>query len=164
MDPRVIFDVGTKAFDWQSATAPAGVFIGGCVAILAERLKLRHTYVKNIGYFLCALALLSAGYVAINWHISRRDQMRALATGRYEVVEGAIENFRPMYYEGRKHEAFTVHGQSFKYSDSEITTCFNQTWAHGGPIHAGMSVRIEFKDDCILRIEALSEDSKNARE
>lgn len=150
---KVIFDIGMKPFVWQDMTVPAALIVGGCVAILGEKIKFGYTAIRNVGYVLIAVALLSAGYMSIHWYVLRRDHMSALANGRYEIAEGTIENFQPMYYEGRKVEYFAVSGHRFEYSDNEITTCFNQPMAHGGPVHAGMLVRIKFTDQCILRIE-----------
>jgi hypothetical protein len=153
VESKVIFDVAMKSFDWQAVSVPAALIVGGGAAVLGEKFKFSQTAIKNVGYFLIVAALLSGGYMSIHWYVSRRHQINDLAHAGYQVVEGNIENFQPMYYDGRKEEHFTVSGRSFAYSDNDITTCFNQPQAHGGPIHAGMFVRLKFTDQCILRIE-----------
>ena len=53
---------------------------------------------------------------------------------QYSVVEGIVENFKPMPYEGHENETFTVNGIRFEYSDYAVSPAFNQTSSHGGPI------------------------------
>jgi hypothetical protein len=161
LEPKIIFDVATKPFDWEAMKVAAALFLGGCVGILAERFKWPFVQVaiKKVGYFLVLLAILVGGYVSINSYATRRDYVKALAAGRYEVVEGPVEYFHPMYYQGRTEESFTISRRTFRYSEYVDTLCFNQSEAHGGPIHDGMLVRVKFIDECILQIEALPEDS-----
>lgn len=46
------------------------------------------------------------------WYRGRR----ALQNGTASVVEGRVENFVPMPFEGHAQEFFTVQGVSFSYS------------------------------------------------
>jgi hypothetical protein len=156
MEPVIIFDVAMKHFDWRPMEVSTALFIGGCLSTLRERLGLKwgHVGIKNVGSFLISFAVVTAGYVSTDWYVARRDHMRMLAKGNYEVAQGPVENFRPMYYEGRREESFTVEGRTFTYSDHVVTTCFNQPASHGGPVKPGMSLRIEFTGGCILRVEA----------
>jgi hypothetical protein len=153
MEARIIFDVGAKPFDWQPIIVAAAIFVGGCISLASQKFKWGRTGIRNVGYFLISLALVTVAYVFIDWQSARRDALTDLANGRYEVVQGTVDHFAPMYYAGRTEESFTVSGHAFRYSDHEMTPCFNRAWAHGGPIHAGLSVRIWFRDSCILRIE-----------
>ncbi len=41
--------------------------------------------------------------------------------GRFEVVEGLVENFDPMPSSGHKMESFSVNGVRFEYSDFVVT-------------------------------------------
>jgi hypothetical protein len=86
----------------------------------------------------------------------------ALYGGPREVVEGAVSNFRPMPYEGHQDECFCVHQQSFCYSDYEITPGFHQSASHGGPIHEGLPVRIDYHDGVILRLQIPADQVVNA--
>jgi hypothetical protein len=86
----------------------------------------------------------------------------AFKSGRYSVVEGAVENFRPMPYEGHANEEFQVGSVRFSYSDYEDRPGFNQSSSHGGPIREGLKVKISYSDDCgewpntILKLEVQS--------
>jgi len=77
----------------------------------------------------------------------------ALDAGQVEIVEGVVEDFVPMPYTGHAKESFTVHRVPFSYSDYIVTSGFNQTESHGGPVHAGCYVRIAHRGGTILRLE-----------
>lgn len=54
--------------------------------------------------------------------------------GEYEVVEGYVENFDPMPYEGHSNESFEINGIHFSYSDYEIHQGYHNAKSHGGVI------------------------------
>ena len=58
-----------------------------------------------------------------------------------------------MPFEGHDTERFTVNGVGFSYSDYLVTAGFNQSASHGGPMHAGLPVRICYRDGEILRLQ-----------
>jgi hypothetical protein len=78
---------------------------------------------------------------------------RDLRAGKCEVVEGLVEQFDPMPYEGHKDESFVVAGHRFHYSDYEVSAGFNQSASHGGPIREGSHVRIRCTGNRIARLE-----------
>ena len=78
----------------------------------------------------------------------------------FYVVEGVVANFRPMPTQAHQEECFSVEDRIFCYSDSVITSGFNQTSIHGGPIHEGLPVRIEYVGDTILRLEVQNEPTR----
>ncbi len=82
-----------------------------------------------------------------------RSAREALDTGRYSVVEGQVTDFVPMRYTGHSMERFTVGGQTFKYSDFDVTAGFNNTQSHGGPIKLGEFVRVAYIGNVIIRLE-----------
>lgn len=91
----------------------------------------------GVGCFVIALAL--------HWLQSRHDRLvNFMETGKTEVVEGVVENFHPMPVGGHDSERFSVQGTPFAYSDYEVTQAFNNTTSHGGPIRAGLPVRITY--------------------
>ena len=83
----------------------------------------------------------------------------AFKSGQYSVIEGTVEDFRPMPYEGHANEQFHVGSVRFSYSDYEDRPGFNQSSSHGSPIREGLKVRISYSDDCsewpktILKLE-----------
>jgi hypothetical protein len=162
MAPKIIFDVATKPFAWEPMWAAIVGFLFGCVLIVLKKLKWRHAMSISVGFVFMLAAVVYAGRDATRWYISRQHNVKALTSGQYKIAQGVVETFHPMPDDGSSNESFTVSGYAFSYSDySELTpsTCFNQTAAHGGPIHPGMLLRIKFVDQCILQIEVLPENS-----
>lgn len=80
-----------------------------------------------------------------------------LKNGQAAVVEGYVQNFHPMPSSGHDTERFTVNGVQFAYSDYSMTSGFNNTSSHGGPIREGIYVRIHYTGPpsaaTILRLE-----------
>lgn len=98
------------------------------------------------------IATLSGALTAFALWVSYdeyRDLAERLATGRYQIVEGAVEN----YARDRTYEKFSVNGVWFEYSDFRGTSAFNNTAAEGGPVRPGQYVRIAHADGKILRLE-----------
>jgi hypothetical protein len=77
--------------------------------------------------------------------------------GQLAVVAGPVETFHPVPYDGHDTERFTVSNVHFAYSDYEVTSGFNQTSCHGGPIREGLQVRISYTgslaDATIVKLE-----------
>ena len=78
---------------------------------------------------------------------------KALQTGDYQVVEGIVENFVPMPPGGHSTESFNIGSTSFRYGSGWGSIVFNSEWNHGY-IHNGAQVRIAYKNEEILRVEA----------
>ena len=85
--------------------------------------------------------------------------------GDYEIVEGYVENFDPMPYEGHADESFEINGIYFSYSDYEIQQGYHNAKSHGGVISGdGQYLRIGYvqpyslskNDNVIVYIEELS--------
>lgn len=82
----------------------------------------------------------------------------AVQKGDTEVVEGRVEDFVPMPYAGHAMERFSVCGVPFSYSDYVVTTGFNHTSSHGGPIRPGLWVRLSYIGNSIARVEIAKTD------
>ena len=54
--------------------------------------------------------------------------------GDYEIVEGYVENFIPMPYEGHSDESFEINGVKFSYSDYSVQPGYNNSKSHGGVV------------------------------
>ena len=72
---------------------------------------------------------------------------------RYFLVEGVVTHFHPMAYDGHgDEECFSVQSKRFCYSDYLATGGFHNTASHGGPIRAGIHVRLAYIGSMILRV------------
>jgi hypothetical protein len=99
---------------------------------------------------LCALWSLQTFVGTYSDYIELQN---ALQQGKITVVEGKVENFIPMPSTGHSMESFTVAGHKFECSDYRITAGFIKTSSHGGPIRAGIYVRIHALGNRIARLE-----------
>jgi hypothetical protein len=77
----------------------------------------------------------------------------ALSDGSAQTVEGEVMDFHPMPYEGHAMESFSVNGVHFEYSDAMHDVGFSQSASHGGPLRAGLYVKIAYVGNYILRLE-----------
>ena len=76
-----------------------------------------------------------------------------LLSGKAKYVEGVVQDFFPMPYQGHADESFDVKGISFHYSDFQAGGGFNNASSHGGPIRAGLFVRIWYSGNDILKLQ-----------
>jgi len=93
---------------------------------------------------------ITAFLVTLGAYWSGRE---TLLTGKAQYVEGVVQDFVPMPYQGHAVESFDVNGVSFHYSDFIVGGGFNNTSSHGGPIRAGMFVRIWYSGNDILKLQ-----------
>jgi len=82
--------------------------------------------------------------------------------GKAKVVEGYVENFDPMPYDGHKYESFSIDNLTFFYSDFAEQPGYHTAKSHGGVIKGnGQHLRItyvyydEAYGNIIMRIEEL---------
>ena len=92
------------------------------------------------GFILIISVLLAFSTVA-----EYKAVVGAYEKGEYEVVEGYVENFVPMPYEGHSDESFEINSVKFSYSDYTITFGYNNAKSHGGVIEGnGQHLKIGY--------------------
>lgn len=158
-EPKIIFDVATKPFPWLPIWSTLGALASACIVLVVGKLKWwRRSLSTAVAYFVVVMAPIDMAYFSGRWFISRHAELGILASGHYEVVQGPADDFHPMPADTRSLESFTILEHKFSYSDENafaMNPCFNQTVPHGGPIRAGMMLRVKFVNQCILQIEEL---------
>jgi hypothetical protein len=87
------------------------------------------------------------------------EALSAFQSGHYSFVEGVVTDFHPMPYEGHDEECFSVGSQRFCYSDYIVTPGFHNAASHGGPIRAGLHVRIAYSFSTILRLDVAKDEA-----
>jgi hypothetical protein len=156
-DYQVVFDVCRAGYRhwWFPAVGIALGALWYAIDQVTSRitkgpLSPRWTFPARWGYpffaVLTGIALLWSGgdYLHLCW---------SLRQGHFILVEGTVEHFVPMRYEGHGLESFEVAGHHYEYSDFMLTAGFNNTRSHGGPIHQGVKVRIADVAGSIARLE-----------
>src|SRR4051812_27072579 len=114
-----VFDITNKGFQWWW-TAFGLIFVGVGAALIKFGPKLYHSkpgtkhqsvtvnHCRLIG--LCVL-IFASGYTALvfdSTYSRYREYINAYRAGQYSLVEGLVEEFRPMPYEGHQDECFRV--------------------------------------------------------
>lgn len=157
-DYYTVFTVLQQSVPWQVRLILPGIIlfgiIGAVVAIIQRWGRLSKSFIM-LTAFVCAVFLLLAFYA---FSAPGEQDMYARARiayleGQYSTVEGTVTNFHPMPYSGHQDEIFSVNGVQFSYSDYVLIPCFNNTASHGGPVREGLSVRIAYSGNCILKLE-----------
>ena len=86
----------------------------------------------------CLLGVLFVSFLSAVVLISQLNMYHKIVgaynRGEYQIVEGYVENFDPMPYEGHADESFEINGVKFSYSDYNIHPGYNNTKSHGGVI------------------------------
>jgi len=87
---------------------------------------------------------------------SHSGAKQAMSNGSAHLVEGVVEDFHPRTRK-RDKERFRVGDVRFEYSDNVFSVGFHQSNWGGGPIRAGLPVRIHYvgspSDATILKLE-----------
>ena len=108
---------------------------------------------KPFSYFFLGFAVLWTVLAGWSMYACYRHAAQAVAQHRAKVVEGRVQDFWPMPYEGHGMEHFCVADACFEYSDYIVTAGFNNTASHGGPIREGLPVRVSYVGNTIVRLE-----------
>ncbi|HSO88350.1 MAG TPA: hypothetical protein VLQ91_17490 [Draconibacterium sp.] len=145
-----ILDSGYGVFGFASVGLGM-ITIGIIVIIMMKKFKAKRS--KQIFmYFWTGFGVLWTTLAFIGTGSEYTSNVNALKNGTYNEVEGIVENFDPMPHSGHKMESFTVKGVKFEYSDFVVSSGFNNTKSHGGPIDEGKYVRIRYYNGNILQI------------
>src|SRR5215831_9168683 len=147
--PDMAKECFTTVFD-ASGQPPPLLFAGlGLLFIVVGYLVLLSRPKSYLGWFVRRRASVIAAIVLIAlWTVSAVaftiGDWWSVRFGTAHVVEGDVEEFQTMPADGHGSEQFVVDGIRFQYSDSTASAGFNQTSVDGGPIRAGLHVRIRF--------------------
>jgi hypothetical protein len=162
MKYTIVFDISDKGFNWIYLFPLIFVIIGVITLFLNRRLSKKGSssriYTSVICWIVTAFSLLVFLFIFPRAILKHNKTVNIIENEEYAIVEGVIDDFEPMPYEGHAQESFTVKGIYFEYSDYFIDGGFNQTSSHGGPItENGQRVRISYiQEDFvnqIIRIE-----------
>jgi len=161
MSFRTVFDAAHAGYSTWSFPAFGLIFV--CVGALlvfrpALMLKIMPSGLQGrartvFSWFFLIFAVLWTAVSFAATYVQYQTVTTALQNGRYSVVEGPVTDFVPMPYTGHSEESFVVGNRIFSYSDYIVTSGFHNTASHGGPIKAGLYVRVTYLGNLILRLE-----------
>ena len=147
---NILYEVPTKfQFDYIHDVLMIGDFAGLLFVTRKSNKEkfdeVKYAITKLIAVFGFCFTLF---FVAVNLY-SSADMYKKIVggyeSGNYEIVEGYIENFVPMPYEGHGEESFEINGVQFSYSDYNLHSGYNNTKSHGGVIEGdGQHLKIGY--------------------
>ncbi len=90
----------------------------------------------------CILIFAISVYDTILTHI---DYTERLSSDNVYVVEGYVENYHPMPFEGHDTEHFEINGVYFSYSDYALMNGYHNSASYGGVVTAnGQYLKIKY--------------------
>jgi len=108
LNQDILFDIGARPFDWKSLLSSFGLFLLGLSLVVMRGKKIGVFLIKNIGYIMGCVSVLVMAYMLTSWFSKKREGSEALQKGNFSLVEGKVNNFKPMPYEGHAEESFTL--------------------------------------------------------
>jgi hypothetical protein len=151
----IAFDLVTSGYKAWVFPARGLVFVAGGLllaffpGVLPVPWPWTRQGIQAFGWIFAAFAVLWTGFSFWSTHSEYRHLADSLAAGRYQTVEGIVEN----YAGNEEDEKFSVNNVWFEYSDNRVTSAFNNVAALGGPVRPGLHVRIAHVDGKIVRLE-----------
>ena len=146
---QTIFEIGFRSFPWSAFLSPV-LFI--LLGIASYRFSTRQFF-KVFGLIGSAFGFLIVLVICVSLVPNYIRSRNTYKNGQTKVIEGTVENFRPMPPLGPTKESFSVGGVSFSYFVGDNSPCFTNGPMHKGPIYAGLNVRIYYNDGCIQRVD-----------
>jgi len=159
MEYRTVFDVAGVGYEPWSFPAFGLVFVAVGSALVARRKSLPGWWGKHpsastwFAVFFLGFAILWTLGAFLSTYSEYSSLSKAKIANDVRVVEGVVTNFKPMPAAGHTMERFCVSEQCFAYSDYVVTGGFNNTSSHGGPIRAGLEVRVSYVGNSIVKLE-----------
>ena len=164
-----VFDISQKPFEWWWSAVGLLFVIVGIVVLKYGRWLSTSKDQKLWGWFFVVFGSGATFVIFVLTYATYDEYLQAYKTGQYSMVEGVVEDFHAMPYEGHQNECFRVDKEKFCYSDYEVSPAFNQSASHGGPIRAGLPVRIAYYEGNnfqahILRLEVRADSQPSGTE
>lgn len=150
----VAFDLSQAGIrHWLFCTIPLLLSLVGIVGLILTRKKRIAPYRRwFLGVAVFFGLALSTSCIAVSYW-EHRQLVADYREGRTDFVEGEVERFSPMPYEGHRNESFEIRGRRFEYSDYSLSAGFSTTRSHGGPIREGIRVKIWHVGNTIVRLD-----------
>jgi hypothetical protein len=145
MDFSTAYDVAWEKENYSFLIiALAFCFIGLSLIYFTYKKRSLQNIIFNIGLGFISFSLIGI-FVVIFFQLGPLYKAKKLVANReYKIVEGTVDNYQPMPYEGHANEKFDVAGIHFEFSDYDINVGYHNSASHGGVIKAGRYVRITY--------------------
>jgi hypothetical protein len=159
---QVAFDFSTQPFAFEGWMAPLIILPAiGLLFVIIPQSIVDRVFTSGpkgrAGKIFGWVFFLFTSFVSGTWLVTSMAQTAnfksALESGQASVVEGCLQHFHPMREGGHENERLELDGRLFEYSDYQVTSGFNSTESHGGPIHPDSKLRLTIVGSDIVKVE-----------
>lgn len=158
MQYKTVFDIADAGYKAWTFPAFGLIFVAIGVALVGYRLRMARdprgdsTRGRVFPFLYLGFALV---WTIVSFVSTYREylSLERAAKSDVRVVQGVVSSFSPMPYTGHAMERFCVSEVCFAYSDFVVTSGFNNTTSHGGPIREGLPVRVTYAGGSIVKLE-----------
>lgn len=103
------------------------------------------SFFKITGFIVAPIGIGLFLISTVGMSMEHKEYKEKLAYNDVFVVEGYVENFHPMPYEGHDTEYFEINGVHFEYSDYTITNGYHKSASHGGVVtQNGQHLKVKY--------------------
>jgi hypothetical protein len=100
---------------------------------------------KVLGFIVGPIGIIMFAMSVAGLVFEYKNYKEILKSDDVFVIEGYVENYHPMPYEGHDTEHFEIDGVYFEYSDYTVMNGYNISASHGGVVtHNGQYLKIKY--------------------
>lgn len=127
------------------------VFLANSIAQVRSKEKSKgwdgfvESFFKFLGFIVGPVGICLFLFSVASLVIEHTDYEKMLKNDEVYIVEGYVENYYAMPYEGHDTEHFEIEGVYFEYSDYTVMNGYNISASHGGVVtHNGQYLKIKY--------------------
>ena len=151
---KVLYEYGFNLENLLLCLIPLAVgivFLANSIAQVRSKEKSRgwdgfiETFFKFLGFIVGPIGIIMFVMSVAGLVFEYKNYKEILKADEMFVVEGYVENYHPMPYEGHDTEHFEIEGVYFEYSDYTVMNGYNISASHGGVVtHNGQYLKIKY--------------------
>ena len=151
---KVLYEYGFNLENLLLCLIPLAVgivFLANSIAQVRNKEKSRgwdgfiETFFKLLGFIVGPIGIIMFVMTVLGLVFEYENYKEILKTDELFIVEGYVENYHPMPYEGHDTEHFEIEGVYFEYSDYTVMNGYNISASHGGVVtHNGQYLKIKY--------------------
>ena len=151
---KVLYEYGFNLENLLLCLIPLAVgivFLANSIAQVRNKEKSRgwdgfvETFFKFLGFIVGPIGIGLFLFSVASLVIEHTDYEKMLKNDEVYIVEGYVENYYAMPYDGHDNEHFEINGVYFEYSDYNIMNGYNNSASHGGVVtHNGQYLKIKY--------------------
>ena len=140
---EVFFDIASTPYNPPWPALAVGAFGSLAAAYIAVAMRYSRAIRILVAIGACLGVAQTAATALTHWN-EYRALRSADVQGNYETLESRVQDFHADPGDGDGPQTFSVSGQRFVMTSSDITAGYNRTVSRGGPDLTDKCVRVSF--------------------